>query len=212
MARCVEAPGVATVEGTHCCPHGGVEEVERSDGAADVGERFDADQRGSVVFPVAGTGVVRRVDVDAVDLAGVGELQQFEGVVVLGVDDGVCRLVAAAVHRFEVFEAGVDGFAELGDDDEVADGELGRMVVGRVVVGAYRYELGDAAFHGADEEHLTLVVSAGHANTATDRVRGQRDALGEVRFEHQAEGPLGSDLVEAAAEVVSECRVVDSGE
>ena len=41
------------------------------------------------VLPVTRTGVVGRVDVDAVDFAGVRELKSFEDVVVLALDDDV---------------------------------------------------------------------------------------------------------------------------
>ena len=72
-----------------------------------------------VVLPVLRAGVVRRVDVDAVDLAAVGEEQRLERVEVLGVDDGVERLVAAALDLAGRDQAGVDRVAELGDHDEV---------------------------------------------------------------------------------------------
>lgn len=47
-----------------------------------------------VVLPVAGASVVGRVDVNRVYPAFVCEEQRLEGVVVLGVDDGVERLAA----------------------------------------------------------------------------------------------------------------------
>ena len=50
-----------------------------------------------VVLPVLRAGVVRRVDVDGVDFAPVREEQRLECVVVLGVDDRMERLVAAAL-------------------------------------------------------------------------------------------------------------------
>jgi hypothetical protein len=71
-----------------------------------------------VVLPVASTAVVGRVDVDAVDLAGVGKSQRLERVVVLALDDDVVRLVPAAFDRPEVPEARENGLAEIGDHHE----------------------------------------------------------------------------------------------
>ena len=61
-----------------------------------------------------------------------------EGVVVLGVDDGVERLVAAAFDLPGGDEAGVDRVAELRDDDEV----LNRRRRGLGLVGE-RHQFGD---------------------------------------------------------------------
>ncbi len=47
-----------------------------------------------VVLPVAGPSVVGRVDVDAVDSAGMGELEGLQRVVVLALDYNMCLLVA----------------------------------------------------------------------------------------------------------------------
>ena len=83
-----------------------------------------------VVLPVAGAAVVGRVDVDAVDLAGVGEPQRLERVVVLAVDDDVVRLVAAALDRAEVPEAGQDRLAEVGDHHERVERRRSRSPTG----------------------------------------------------------------------------------
>ena len=68
-----------------------------------------------VVLPIAGAAVVRRVDVDAVDLACVRETQRLQRVVVLAIDDDVVRLVPAPFDRPEVPEAWKHGLAEIGD-------------------------------------------------------------------------------------------------
>jgi hypothetical protein len=60
-----------------------------------------------VVDPVSCASVVRRVDVDQVDLPAVGEQQRLQGVIVLGVDYCVERSVAAAFDPASRDEAGV---------------------------------------------------------------------------------------------------------
>src|SRR5690606_33922021 len=84
-----------------------------------------------VVLPVPRASVVGRVDVDGVDFAAVGEQQSLEGVEVLSVDNGVERLVTAALELAGRDETRVDGIAELSDDDEVFDGG-GRLIFGVV--------------------------------------------------------------------------------
>ena len=83
-----------------------------------------------VVLPVLGSGVVRRVDVDAVDLPGVSELEHLQRVMVLGVDDDLGGLVAATLDRADPFQTWVDRFAELGDDCEIIDRHRGRPAIG----------------------------------------------------------------------------------
>ncbi len=79
-----------------------------------------------VVLPVLRARVVRRVDVDAVDLAAVREEQRLERVEVLGVDDRVERLVAAAFHLPRRDQARVDRVAELGHHDQVVQRQRSR--------------------------------------------------------------------------------------
>ena len=74
-----------------------------------------------VVLPVLGAGVVRRVDVDAVHLARMGELQHLQRVVVLGIDDDVRRLVASASHAAHGYEPRIDGLAKFSDHNNVVD-------------------------------------------------------------------------------------------
>jgi len=74
-----------------------------------------------VVLPVACAGVVGRIDVDAIDLAGVCELERLEHVVVLALDDHVGWLVATAVDGSEPPEPGVDRLTEVGGHDQGVD-------------------------------------------------------------------------------------------
>ena len=61
-----------------------------------------------VVDPIVTPRVIRRIDVDGVDLASMREQKCLECVVVLGVDDGVERFVAATLDLSGRDEAGVD--------------------------------------------------------------------------------------------------------
>jgi len=72
-----------------------------------------------VVLPVLGADVIRRVDVDAINLARVTEPQRLERVVVLALDYYVMRLVTAPLDRTEPLQARIDRIAELSDDYEV---------------------------------------------------------------------------------------------
>ena len=74
-----------------------------------------------VVLPVLRTGVVRRVDVDRIDLAAMRPGQRLEDVVVLAVDDGVAGLVAAARNMAGFFQARIDRVAEFRDDNQVIE-------------------------------------------------------------------------------------------
>ena len=59
-----------------------------------------------------------------------GVEQGLEGVVVLGVEDRVERLVTAALDLPGGHQPGVDRVAELGDDDQIVDGVAGGLGVG----------------------------------------------------------------------------------
>jgi hypothetical protein len=50
-----------------------------------------------VVLPVSRPGIIGRVDVDAVYLSSMSELECFEDMVVLALDDYMCRLVTASL-------------------------------------------------------------------------------------------------------------------
>ncbi len=63
-----------------------------------------------VVFPVARAGVVGRVDVDAIHPAGADVGQELQGIVVVGLDEGVPGAVGRGMaHRVDGFEVGIDG-------------------------------------------------------------------------------------------------------
>jgi len=86
-----------------------------------------------VVFPVPCPGVVGRVNVDAVDFAAVGEEQGLEGMIVLGIDDRVKGLVAAALDLAGGDEARIDRVAELRDNNDIVDlGSVGLVTVERL--------------------------------------------------------------------------------
>lgn len=77
---------------------------------------------------------IRSVEVRAVNLALIGEHQRFESVVILAVDDGVERPVAATLDGAGGAQAGVDRVAELGHDDEIARRPFGRLGLAARVV------------------------------------------------------------------------------
>lgn len=98
-----------------------------------------------VVLPVVVTRVVRRVDVDAVHLAGVGECEHLERMVVLAVDDDLVGPVAAPLHAAGLPEPRVDGLVVLRHGDEVPHGDLARPLLVSVV---------DSALIGIESCHL----------------------------------------------------------
>ena len=87
-----------------------------------------------VVLPVLRAGVVRRVDVDRVDRAAVREQQRLQRVEVLGIDDGVERLVAPALDPARGDQTRVDRVAELGHHDEVVQRRGARFETGFAVL------------------------------------------------------------------------------
>ena len=156
-----------------------------------------------VVLPVPGAGVVGRVDVDAVDLAGVGEPQRLQRVVVLAVDDDVGGLVAAALDAAQRFEAGVDRLAELGHDHQV----IHRQGVACSVVGHHGGLAAPDALHL--HRSVALVGAAYHFGPAAHGVLGQAHTLGQMRLEHQPEAALGSHLVHCGAQLCAESGISD---
>lgn len=148
------------------------------------------------------------------------EKEGLEGVVVLGVDDGVERLVRSAPLDLPGGdEAGVDGVAELGHDHEVGD-ECGAGLVG--LVGAPFGERSEGRGAG-----LASAVEPCHAPQGRVAVRGraarredtylvaladwarrQLDGLGLVPFEVQAERPAFGEDTELGFEVGAELGVL----
>ena len=74
-----------------------------------------------VVLPVASTGVVRRVDVDCVDLAAVRVGEHFEGMIVLSVDHRVEWLVTTTLDPAGFHEPREDLVVELRHDHEIIE-------------------------------------------------------------------------------------------
>ena len=155
------------------------------------------------VLPVACTGVVGRVDVDAIDLAGMGELQCFENVMVLALDDDVGGLVAARLERPEATKTWIYRFAEVRDDDQLGDTDHVGLAIGRAKGGV---SLGDPD----DLSRLVPgVIPQDHPSAASDRVLRELDSLGEVLLEHQTEPALGTEQLDLALQVGPERRVID---
>ena len=61
-----------------------------------------------VVLPIPRSRVVRRIDIDAVDLASVGELESFEDVMVLALDDYMRGLISSPRDRAEMAQTWED--------------------------------------------------------------------------------------------------------
>jgi len=131
------------------------------------------------------------------------ELQHLQGVVVLGVDYDVCRLVASALDAAHACKAGVHGLAELGYDHEVVHAHR----VEDAVVGHH----GGLAAPDALDLHrpAVLVGAANHLGPAAHGVLGQAHALGQMRLEHQPEAALGSHLVHCGAQLCAESGICD---
>lgn len=74
-----------------------------------------------VVFPVACASIVGWVDVDAIDFAGIEVFEQLQCVVVIRFNQGMPEVTVGGIaYRIDGFERRVNGFAELGDADEVS--------------------------------------------------------------------------------------------
>src|SRR6266536_2021733 len=73
-----------------------------------------------VVLPIASASIVRRVDIDAVDLARVEVAKELECMMVVGFDQRVpgcvCRTILNLVHRYESRE---NTISELPDHHEI---------------------------------------------------------------------------------------------
>jgi hypothetical protein len=59
-----------------------------------------------VVFPVTGARVVGRVDIDAIDPAGIKPFKQLEGVVVVGLKEQVMRRIASLLEALDRYDGG----------------------------------------------------------------------------------------------------------
>ena len=171
-------------------------------------------------FQSRAPGVVWRTDVDAVDLAGVGELEGLEHVVVLALDHYMGRLVITSVHRAERAEAGVDRLAEVGDRHErvdvalLADGPI--HLVDREPRSVGVADLADRGLAVPNAEHLVCgairVVAKSDLRSGAHGVLREPNPLGEMRFEDQPECSLGSDAVDVGAQISPQGRVVDPRE
>lgn len=74
-----------------------------------------------VVLPVAGAGVIRRVDIYCVDLAPVRVGEHLEGVIVLSVDHCMEWFVATALDTTCLDKTGENLVIELGHDHEIIE-------------------------------------------------------------------------------------------
>ena len=77
-----------------------------------------------VILPVPRARVVRGVDVDAVDLARVRELQRFKDVMVLALDHHMTRSFSASLNRPETPQPREDRFTEASQHDQRLGGHL----------------------------------------------------------------------------------------
>jgi hypothetical protein len=144
-----------------------------------------------VVFPVARAGVVRGVDVDAVDLALVGEQQQLQRVVVVGLDQDMVQLrrvtIADRMHRRQ---RRIDRLAHASHDHQFLDGEARAF--------AHFVRFAGFAFlsfaHGLTIRNLHDAPDFGQAASllgnplaALDACAVHRNHFGLMFLEHQAE-------------------------
>ena len=124
------------------------------------------------------------------------------GVVVLALDDDMCRLVATAIDRPESLQPRVDRLAELGHRHEIVDRQ------GLLSIGPSQRGLTSA--HPQDNALLVVQTSAAdHLGSTSDAVLGQRDPLGKVFFEHEAELSFLPKLRDLGRQVLPERPVVD---
>ena len=172
-----------------------------------------------VVFPVPRSGVVRRVDVDAIHFARVQILQQLQRVVVVGLDQRVPRCIGPAVrHRVLRHQCWKNRFAELAHHHQLVQREFGR--VGRCT---RRTGLRALALHAPTPEALHPPQVLQRAATRAHQVAlarpglRARQQLGQMVLEHQAElflsggfGPLGGQALAQAGAADLCNQVVDS--
>jgi len=144
-----------------------------------------------VVLPVLCAGIVGRVDIDAVHLPGVQVLQQLEGVIVVGFDQGMpevaVRGVADSVNGFQIW---IDGIAKLRDAYQL----LHRNVVG--FAGGLADAPGHAILESGDEilSVRVLPLDGNHASPLHGNVIQQR-TLRNVILKHQPKLLLPAERV-----------------
>lgn len=147
-----------------------------------------------VVLPILRARVVRRVDVDAIDLARVGERQRLERVVVLAVDNDLVGLVSAALHTAGLPEPRVDGLVVFRHGDQIGhvDG-AGLPVVVRVVGSHVGVQVGLAIMQRGDAPQQAVLRRFGgaasgqdlHDVACRDRLAVQPHAFRPVVLEHE---------------------------
>ena len=83
-----------------------------------------------VILPVFGSRIVRRVDVNAIDLSRIQVFQQLQRVVVVCFDQRMPQVAVRRIaYRVHPFEARVDRLPEAGDRHQIAHGKFfGRLL------------------------------------------------------------------------------------
>jgi hypothetical protein len=114
------------------------------------------------------------------------ELQPFENMVVLTLNDDLSGIVATGAKRADAPKTWVDWLTKVRDDDQVSDGEGHGRPVGSSDRGLALDDLDDLA------GLVTVLVAQNNPGPATDGVTGKLDTLGEVLLEHEAEAATGA--------------------
>ena len=170
-----------------------------------------------VVLPVAGSSVVRRVDVNAVDLASMRELQRLQNVVVLALDHDVSGLVAAASDSPEAPQAGIHGLTEVRGHHQgiyitLLVDHLGQLV-GRQHRPVRMANLADSGSAVVNPEYLKCcavgVVAERDFDAYPDRVLGKPNPLRQVGLEDKTKGPLRPNPVNMCTQVGTQRGVID---
>ena len=72
-----------------------------------------------IVLPIARTGIVGWINIDAVHLSGIKILKELKRVVVVGLNERVPKVATAVLNLVDGLQNRINGFAELRDGHHV---------------------------------------------------------------------------------------------
>lgn len=165
-----------------------------------------------VVNPVIRAGVVRRVNVDQVDLALVGIDQRLERIVILTLDHDMRRLLSASLDLAERREAWINRVAEVLDDDELVVVVRYRFaLVDWLLRRIHRDDRSDAAPAREGDLVLLLGISSQSHNVTATRARARNlEILRKVALEDEAEVLVLHELRHLICDLRPQMGILDS--
>lgn len=165
-----------------------------------------------IILPVLGARIIRRVDINAVNLSAMGIRQHFKRMVIFGIDHRMEGLISTSLERVRGNQTRIDWVPELRDHDEVVESSVSCLIVrkrgkrrrpGRSVHSHHTPEppVG-LLWHRSTRRKDPNFVSLSH------RATGEFHRLRDVPFEVQAECPPVSEHSHFPFEVLGELRLL----